>query len=271
MILQKDQIIWKLLLNRENTWRSGAGRGHDESLTAGTLGKLLLNILRGQFVAVPQLCESAASGFQIKKGGGVTVVTGERSRADDLTCRRLIGTRWWGVEEGCHRGPLIRNSDWGRPVVSWLCVSERTVKKNRISGADRHLVSLNKLVYLLYKLVYCWIKKYSKDFSANEWQFSATYLFVSKLKDSKTTTKFFLKSWIISSQKFLANKHIAAWIFRIRRIILIPNVTKPLVTFISQSLHSGNVVEDGSSYVFFLSRKWVDDLLWCHKAAPPFL
>lgn len=84
-------------MNRENTWRSGdgAGSGRGEPLTAGTVRKPLLNILGGEFVAVPQLCQSAASGLQIRGGvwGGVTVVTGERSWADDLTCRRLIGTR----------------------------------------------------------------------------------------------------------------------------------------------------------------------------------
>lgn len=88
-------------MNRENTWRpgDGAGSGRGEPLTAGTVRKPLLNILGGEFVAVPQLCQSAASGLQIRGGGyggvwgGVTVVTGERSRADDLTCRRLIGTR----------------------------------------------------------------------------------------------------------------------------------------------------------------------------------
>lgn len=59
-------------MDRENTWRSGdgAGSGRGEPLTAGTVGKLLLNILGGQFVAVPQLCQSAASGLQIREGGG---------------------------------------------------------------------------------------------------------------------------------------------------------------------------------------------------------
>lgn len=60
-------------MNRENTWRSGAGSGCGEPLTSGTVGKLLLNILLGQFVAVPQLCQSAASGLQIK---GEEVVVG---------------------------------------------------------------------------------------------------------------------------------------------------------------------------------------------------
>lgn len=59
-------------MDRENTWRSedGAGSGRGQPLT---VGKLLLNILGGQFVAVPQLCQSAASGLQIrgKWGWGV--------------------------------------------------------------------------------------------------------------------------------------------------------------------------------------------------------
>lgn len=49
--------------------RAGSGRGR--TLTAGTVGKLLLNIVGGQFVAVPQLVR--APGFQIK---AVVVVVG---------------------------------------------------------------------------------------------------------------------------------------------------------------------------------------------------
>lgn len=126
--------MWLPFYTMKQRW--GRRRRHASLWQSRQLGwataKPLLNIHRGQSLAVPPLCQSAASGFLIKavcaRWSQVTVVTGERSRVGDL------GARVWGPDlsevdrhsamEGgggsCQRGPQISSrKDWGCPVVSW--------------------------------------------------------------------------------------------------------------------------------------------------------
>lgn len=87
--------------------------------------KLLLNIHRGHSLAVPQLCQSRASGFLIK---GVSKSRDSCDRGEvagwgpphvcvcvceDLTCRRLIGRRrWWGWKLSLRSLDIQSNALW---------------------------------------------------------------------------------------------------------------------------------------------------------------